>query len=131
MTRERLKNLRVIDGREMFLRAEMEQYPPMSPKQQEILSRLDEDQKERDAVYSWIESIPDNRTANIFALRFVKNAKWDEIAGYIGGISASGCKQIALRFIKESEKQEDEAKTAAMIEAVNAKTCNSGKDGVK
>lgn len=96
----------------MFLQAKAETYPPLSPAQKEILAQLEADRKERDAVYAWIEAIPNNRTANIIALRYVKNAKWDEIAGYIGGVGASACKKIALRYIAVSEKQEDDAKTA-------------------
>ena len=118
MTRERLCNLRVMDGREMYLQAQLEQLPPIHPKRPEILAQLEADRKERDYVYRWIESIPDNRTANIIALRYVKNAKWEEIAGYIGGVGASACKKIAQRFIWASEQQEDEVKTAMTIDAV-------------
>lgn len=107
-----------MDGREMFLQAQLEQLPVIHPKRAEILAQLEADRKERDAVYAWIESIPDDRTANIIALRYVKNAKWEEIAGYIGGVGDSACKKIAMRYIAVSEKQEDEAKTAAMIDAV-------------
>ena len=118
MTRERLCNLRVMDGREMYLQAQLEQLPPIHPKRPEILAQLEADRKERDYVYRWIESIPDDRTANIIALRYVKNAKWEEIAGYIGGIGACACKKISQRYLEASERREDEAKTARMIDAV-------------
>ena len=118
MTRERLRNLRVIDGREMYLEAQLEPLPPVHPKRAEILAQLEADRKERGEVYAWIESIPYDRTANIICLRYVKNAKWEEIAGYIGGVGASACKKIAMRYIAASEKQENDAKTAATIDAV-------------
>lgn len=104
----------------MFLQAQMEPLPPICPQRSEILSQLEADKIERDEVYRWIEAITDNRTANIIALRYVKNAKWDEIAGYIGGIGASACKKIALRYIAASEKQENDIKNAAVKQIGNS-----------
>lgn len=96
---------------------------------------MEADRKERDYVYRWIESIPDDRTANIIALRYVKNAKWEEIAGYIGGVGASACKKIAQRFIWASERQEDEVKTQMTIDAVkgiiSGEKPEPGKDDAK
>ena len=119
MTRERLKNLRVIEGRDTYLAAQLESLPPFALlKRKEIQDQLDADHAERDAVYAWIEAVPNARTANIIILRFVKNAKWEEIAGYIGGVGADACKKAAMKYIAASEKQEDEAKAAAMAEAM-------------
>ncbi len=116
MTLERLKNLRVIDGRGCWLEVQRDRYPQGSPKWQEISAQLEADRKERDAVHLWIESIPRDRTANIIILRYVKNLRWDEIARLIGGISASGVKMDVMRYIRAAEKQEEEIRQAAFLD---------------
>ena len=116
MTLERLKNLRVIDGRDCWLEVQRDRYPQGSPKWEEISAQLESDRKERDAVYQWIESIPRDRTANIVVLRFVKNLRWDEIARLIGGISASGVKMDVMRYIRAAEKVEEKIREAAFLD---------------
>ena len=108
--RERLKNLRVMEAREMYLQAQLEQLPTIHPKRTVILAQIEADRKERDAVYKWIESIPNDKTANIFALRYVKNARWQEIADIIGG-SVTGVKKRVFRFLAATEKQERESES--------------------
>lgn len=112
---QRLKNLRVIEGRDCWLEAQLERYPQESPKWQEISAQLEADRKERDAVYQWIEAIPRPRTANIIILHYVKNQRWYEVADLIG-ISASGCKMNAIRYIQAAEKRADELRTAVMLD---------------
>ena len=109
MMLERLKNLRVLDGRDCWLEAQLEHYPHGSVKWKELSEQLEGDRKEREMTHQWIEKIPVDRVANVVILRYIKHLRWHEIANLIGGLTASGCKMCVLRYIRAVENQEANA----------------------
>lgn len=119
MTVDRLENLRVIDGLLTVYQMRLDALPDIPPYkiQREVIKVAMASQiKERDAVYDWIEAIPKTTIANAIILRYVKQATWQEIGEYTGGISGNTIKKMCLRYIWTSDGGLHDTKRNPLLE---------------
>lgn len=51
-------------------------------------------------IREWIEAIPDNRTEQVFSLRFLAGYEWAEVAAIVGGKNTEGSvKATCYRYL--------------------------------
>lgn len=58
--------------------------------------------KSEEPIRAWIESIPDNRTEQVFSLRFLAGYEWAEVAAIVGGKNTEGSvKATCYRWLEK------------------------------
>ena len=58
-------------------------------------------QRSEPKIREWIEAIPDNRTAQIFSLRFLAGFEWQAVAAIIGGKNTEDAvKAVCYRYLQ-------------------------------
>lgn len=72
--------------------------------QAETVDRMEKAvQRSEPAIRKWIDEIPDNRTAQLFSLRFIAGYEWGEVAAIIGGKNTEGSvKAACYRYLKRT-----------------------------
>lgn len=64
-------------------------------------------QRSEPVIREWIDTIPDNRTAQIFSLRFLAGYEWQEVAQIVGGKNTEGSvKATCYRYLRISDANE-------------------------
>ena len=70
--------------------------------QEEEVARMERVvQRSEPKIREWIEAIPDNRTAQIFSLRFLAGFEWQAVAAIIGGKNTEDAvKAVCYRYLQ-------------------------------
>jgi hypothetical protein len=63
---------------------------------------------ERVRLLSYIDTIPDSLTRQIFTLRFVDGLCWEQVAASLGGNTVDSVKKTCYRYIKQSNASGEE-----------------------
>lgn len=80
----------------------IEQLALLIEQQSEEVSRMEKVvQRSEPPIKKWISAIQDNRTAQIFSLRFVCGYEWKDVARAIGGGNTEdGVKAVCYRYLE-------------------------------